>query len=89
MKRKFLILFCLVVFIVSVAGVSASEDVNQTVDETLSVSAIDNADQTNDALGVFENVDELSAKDDGTFTALQKKIDNAYYGSTITLENDY
>ena len=89
MRRKFLILICLILFIVSVAGVSASEDANQTVDETLSVSAIDNADQTNDTLGVFENVDELSAKDDGTFTALQKKIDNAYYGSTITLENDY
>ena len=36
-----------------------------------------------------EDVDEISAKDDGTFTALQEKIDNAAEGSTITLENDY
>ena len=32
---------------------------------------------------------ELSAKDDGTFTALQKKIDNAREGAIINLENDY
>ena len=89
MKRKFLILLCLVLFIVSVSCVSAAENTNQTVDGISSVSTIDNIDQTNDTLGVFENVEELSAKDDGTFTALQEKINNAPAGSTITLENDY
>ena len=74
MKRKFFIVICLVVFIVSVVAVSATEDINQTIiDDTLSVS-IDN---------------ELSAKDAGTFTALQEKINNAQAGSTITLNNDY
>ena len=73
MKRKFLILICLVLFIVSVACVSAAEDVNQTVDDALSVS-VDN---------------ELGVKDNGTFTALQEKINNAGAGSTINLENDY
>jgi len=92
MKRKFLILICLILFFVSVSGVSAAEDVNQTINgdtnnvvsnvDTLSVSATEDVNQTIDD-------DALSAKDDGTFTALQKKIDNAPYGSTITLENDY
>ena len=89
MKRKFLILICLILFFVSVAAVSAAENTNQTVDGTSSVSTIDNIDQTNDTLGVFENVEELSAKDDGSFTALQDKINNAASGSVITLENDY
>ena len=31
----------------------------------------------------------ISEKDDGTFTALQNKINNAASGATITLENDY
>jgi len=33
--------------------------------------------------------DEILETDDGTFTALQNKIDNAVNDSTITLENDY
>ncbi|WP_407430908.1 Ig-like domain repeat protein [Methanobrevibacter sp.] len=74
MKRKFLILICLALFIVSIACVSAAEDVNQTVD--------------NDALSVSVD-NELGAKDNGTFTALQEKINNAAEGSTINLENDY
>ena len=75
MKRKFLILICLILFFVSVAAVSAAEDVNQTIsDDTLSVS---------------DDIDVISVKDNGTFKALQEKIDNAPAGSTITLENDY
>lgn len=65
MKRKFLTFICLILFILSIACVSATEDVNQTVD------------------------DALSAKDSGTFTVLQEKINNASEGSTINLENDY
>ena len=75
-KAKFLFLICLILFFVSVSGVSASEDLNQTIDN-------------DDALSVSEDVNVISAKDDGTFTALQEKIDNAQTGSTITLMNDY
>ena len=67
-------LICLILFFVSVAGVSAAEDINQTIsDDALSVST-DN---------------EISVRDAGTFTALQEKINNAGAGSTIYLENDY
>ena len=43
MKRKFLILICLILFFVSVAAVSAAEDVNQTIieDNGLSVAQDD------------------------------------------------
>jgi hypothetical protein len=33
--------------------------------------------------------DVMGVNDNGTFTALQDKIDFAEEGSTITLENDY
>ena len=74
MRRKFLIVICLILFIVSIACVSATEDVNQTVDDDALSLSVDN---------------ELCTKDSGTFTALQEKINNATAGSTITLENDY
>ena len=105
MKRKFLIFLCLILFFVSVSAVSAAEDANQTITDdinkvistgdTLSVSAIEDVNQTIDntkdmgTLSVSENIDVISAKDAGTFTALQEKINNAREGSTINLENDY
>ena len=99
MKRKFLILICLILFFVSVSGVSAAEDVNQTVDDgandlvssvdTLSVSATEDVNQTVDDVLSVSSDNEISAMDAGTFTALQEKIDNAGAGSTIYLENDY
>ena len=56
-----------------------------------------NTDDASDVVGIEENhaieqteIEEMiGAIDDGTFTALQNKIDNAAEGSTITLENDY
>ncbi|WP_407430910.1 hypothetical protein [Methanobrevibacter sp.] len=73
MRRKFLIVICLILFIVSISAVSAADDLNQTADDdTLSVSQ-------ESELGV----------DDGTFATLQNKIKQAPAGSTINLENDY
>ena len=77
MKRKMLFFICLILFIVSIAGVSASDDLNQTNDDV------------SDILSISQSNDEISVKDGGTFTDLQKKIDDASEGSTITLENDY
>ena len=66
------------------SGLIAVEDVNQTIyDDTNDLVSGE------DTLSVSLSEDELSAKDDGTFTALQKKINDAEEGSTITLENDY
>ena len=77
-------LMILAIFIVSLLAVSA-------------VSAADNA--TEDIAGVEKTADEvvsvnenqtiLNAKDVGTFTELQKMIDNAPDGSTVTLKKDY
>ncbi|WP_405295610.1 hypothetical protein [Methanobrevibacter sp.] len=60
------------------------------------VSAADNAtgdivslEDSNQAIEESNNEEIIAATDDGTFTALQKKINNAAAGSTITLENDY
>ena len=78
MKKRILITF-LFVFMISIGCVSAAEDINQTSDNIKDM----------DTLSVSENIDVIGAKDDGTFTALQEKIDNAAAGSTITLENDY
>ena len=84
MKGKILILLCLILFIVSIAGVSATEELNQTIDDGANDLTVSDG-----TLSVSLNDDEIGAKDDGTFTALQKKINNAQAGSTITLENDY
>ena len=43
---------------------------------------IESMDSSND-------LEILEAADDGTFTALQQKVDKAGAGATITLENDY
>ena len=84
MKSKILLLICLILFIVSLSAVSAAEDVNQTIDDAdASVSSAD-------TLGVSLSDDEIvGSADNGTFTDLQKKIDDADDGATIELENDY
>ncbi|MBR6023618.1 MAG: Ig-like domain repeat protein [Methanobrevibacter sp.] len=84
MNRKFLILIGLILFIVSISAVSATEDLNQTIDDGAGDLVV-----SDDTLSVSLNDDEIGAKDDGTFTALQEKINSASSGSTIYLENDY
>ncbi len=75
MKRKFLILLYLIVFIVSMAVVSAANDSNQTIcDNTLSISQNDSV--ISDSIGV-------SPAD------LQEIIDNAEEGSEINLDESY
>ncbi|MEE1157257.1 MAG: Ig-like domain repeat protein, partial [Methanobrevibacter sp.] len=74
MKRKFLILICLILFFVSVAAVSAAEDVNQTIsDDTLSVSEAEDANQTisDDTLSVSEAEDVNQVIDDDALSVSQ------------------
>ena len=47
-----------------------------------------NTNGENDVIS-SSNEEILNTKDNGTFTALQNKINSASAGSTITLENDY
>lgn len=76
-------MICLIVFIFSIAGVSAM-DVNQAIDDAGgSVSSAD-------TLGVSLSNDEVvGSADNGTSEDFQKKIDDADEGSTINLENNY
>jgi hypothetical protein len=57
------------------AGVSAADDLNHTIDDMSTVS--------------LSGQDIQRIADDGTFTALQEKINNATDGSTIILEKNY
>ena len=78
-------LICLIVLIGSMAGVSAEDNSNQTITENAN-SLVGSVD----TLGVsLSDDDVVGSADNGTFTDLQNKIDDADEGSTITLENDY
>ena len=80
MKFKHIISVCILVAILAVGAVSAS-DANSTDD------AIAQEEISVDELSVSEG-DVLKA-DDGTFTTLKSKIDSAEAGSTLNLVNDY
>lgn len=85
--KKGVFLLCLAICILFTLSSVCASDVNDTA------IASDNADQVigevDDDVASSENEDFLSVADDGTFTSLQKKIDNATSGSEIILENDY
>ena len=81
MKKKIFIMICLIVFIFSIAGVSAGGQ---------AIGGTDNNVSGTDTLAVsLGNGETLGSADGGTFAELQKKIDEAFEGSTINLENDY
>uniref|UniRef100_UPI00388E4ACC right-handed parallel beta-helix repeat-containing protein n=1 Tax=Methanobrevibacter sp. TaxID=66852 RepID=UPI00388E4ACC len=75
MGKKYFLLICLTLFIISIAAVSAS-DIGQTDDDT-DLIAVSNDNVLGDGV------------DSGTFNELQEKINNASEGSTIELLNDY
>ena len=83
--KKGLVFICLIICLFSISSVCAGE-INSTED-AMAQEEISIDDQTDD-LGAIQH-DEVLEIDDGTFTALQNKINNATEGSTITLENDY
>ncbi|WP_410320317.1 Ig-like domain-containing protein [Methanobrevibacter sp.] len=87
MKRNYLILLCLILFIVSIAAVSATEDVNQTDNLELSMNSNseDKVDLDNNN-GLDEN-DDLNKKleSDSNIRAMSKADKLA--GKTIVVEN--
>ncbi len=92
--KKGLLAFCMVMcLLLTVSSVAASDATIAGEDQS------DNMEIDNQQLAAGKVTDEeiisssdediLNAQDNGTFTALQNKINNAKEGSTITLENDY
>ena len=77
MKLKILLFLTVILF--SLACVSASE-VNDTLASSDEIQIIETSETPQEL---------LSVSDDGTFSSLQDKINNASEGSTITLDRDY
>ena len=76
---------CLIILLFGVVNVTAS-DLNDTV--VTSDDEVQILEQVNEtAIETTEN--DVLSEDDGTFSALQKKIDDAENGTTITLDKDY
>ncbi len=95
--KKTLLAFCLIMCIFFCVSSVAAGDVNDTaiasenqdsVDASEATAEVNNQKIESDVIS-SSNEEILNTKDNGTFTALQNKIDAAAEGSTITLENDY
>ena len=76
--KKVFFTICLIIFFISIVSVTAA-DINET----------QLSNQANDTLLESQQEEILGDTDDGTFTALQKKIDDAEKGATITLDKNY
>ena len=80
MKRRFLISLCFIVFIVSMAAVSAADDSNQTIFSDTSI--IGNADG-----GTFTELQDKinNAEDDSTITLENNyTYDNSFKGDILS-----
>lgn len=81
MKRKFLVLLCLIVFIVPMAAVSAADNSNQTIFSDTSIMG--NADS-----GTFTELqDKINNADDGSTITLENNYtyDNSFKGEFISI----
>ncbi len=74
--------------VLTVGAVSAADNLTDAT-EVLHDASSDEIGLNGDGAVSSAQEDILSEKDNGTFTDLQKKIDDADEGSTIILENDY
>ena len=86
LNRKFMLMAIFLVSLIAISAVSANE-INSTNEVAIEDNVI-NEDMSEDIL-TDSHEDVMGVNDNGTFTALQDKIDFAEEGSTITLENDY
>ena len=89
MKKTLLVMLLITSILFSVSSVFASDmdDVAVAGDESDVILESDLNEL--DVIANDENQQVLDATDDGTFTALQSKIDSADKGSTIELTSDY
>ena len=86
MLKRYLFLM-MIVCLFAISTVSAEEICNETISQDSSLMT-DSVSEYNLSISLTDNEIQGST-DNGTFTDLQKKINNADVGSTITLENDY
>ena len=84
MNKKILFFICLIIFTVSVATVSATDDVSQ-----INTSDNNNLDNMGDILSISSSENEILGADVGTFTQLQEIINGTEAGSNITLNKNY
>ena len=96
--KKSLLIICLMICLIGIAGVSASEvddsvmaieDSSNEDLEIISESSQEDIIAEEESEIVAASEEETLQEDDGTFTALQKKIRDAEDGATITLDKDY
>ena len=96
--KKSLLIISLMICLIGIAGVSASEidDSVMAIEDSPieDLELIDESSQEDiiaeeDSEMVAASEEEILQEDDGTFTALQKKIRDAEDGATITLDKDY
>ena len=90
LKKGYLVLLIIIgVCLFAISTVSAEEinnETNMVVNSDDSGLIPDSVSEYN----ISSNAKEIQESDDkGTFTDLQEKINNAHWGSTITLEKDY
>ena len=74
--KRIMIIILLILAVLTVGSVSANDNLTDTV-------------ELSDEIVSSPQEDILGESDDGTFSALQKKIEDTTAGSTITLENNY
>ncbi|MBE6511591.1 MAG: hypothetical protein E7Z75_00365 [Methanobrevibacter olleyae] len=97
--KKSLLIICLMICLFGIASASANEidDGAITIDDSPQLALeedippIEELGSSEEKIIAEDNEEMASAseEDDGTFTALQNKIDNAENGATISLDKDY
>lgn len=88
MKFKNIILITLLLFaVLAISCVSAAD--NLTDDGVLQDTPLEEIELSDDDVVSSSQEEIIGEPDDGTFTALQSKIDNAGTNSTVILENNY
>ena len=98
-KSRILCLLLVLLMLLSVtAAAAANENTTLPLQEDSANQMSVNVETNNEILGISnsekslgatDNNKILCATDDGTFKALQDKIDNAPLGSVVILENNY
>ena len=86
--KNFILVFSLILCILFSISCVAAGDVNDTVIASDADDVEMASSNENQTIGEVSN-DFVASRDDGTFTALQEKINKASDGGVIDLENDY